>query len=352
MQLAANRRFARLIGRTLGVDFTQYVCTLHSSTNQDVYWNAEFPTANKAVHATKLLFGGRQTSENSRCSLRNELEIGLAIEKNQRFSPFQTDKGKRLAVGFSNAKALLENRELVLKVISIQKASGNQYAQELRRLLATDWNQCAAELGALAIHWLAVLKPFFSQLGRKVELGLAKAIARQLIDQNRQLVESEESYAVLLEFITPGILEDHPYLSMITQHWSTLDQSMKASLNQMVKVAATSVKKKIDKDTKIILNLTGDPKQLVPMSNNHCEASFAHVKELHQKFASMEKEYKAELAAARQNMIGFWLLEQTDEDLDQALTKIESEWRINKVVQKRLKHRRNLDRYYTIFDDQ
>ena len=127
---------------------------------------------------------------------------------------------------------------------------------------------------------------------------------------------------------------------------------MKASLNQMVKVAATSVKKKIDKDTKIILNLTGEPKQLVPMSNNHCEASFAHVKELHQKFASMDKEYKAELAAARQNMIGFWLLEQTDEDLDQALSKIENEWRINKAVQKRLKHRRNLDRYYAIFDDQ
>ena len=89
VQLAANRRFARLIGRTLGVDFTQYVCTLHSTTNQDVYWNLKFPTAVKAVHSSKMLFGNRQTSENSRCSLRNELEIALAIEKNQQFSPFQ-----------------------------------------------------------------------------------------------------------------------------------------------------------------------------------------------------------------------------------------------------------------------
>ena len=66
----------------------------------------------------------------------------------------------------------------------------------------------------------------------------------------------------------------------------------------------------------------------------------------------MDKEYKAELAAARQNMIGFWLLEQTEDDLEQALSKTENVWRINKAVQKRLKHRRNLDRYYTIFDDQ
>ena len=139
---------------------------------------------------------------------------------------------------------------------------------------------------------------------------------------------------------------------MVSQHWSTLDKSMKDSLNAMVKVAASAVKKKIDKDTKVIFNLTGDLHKLVPMSNNHCESSFAHVKELHQKFASMDKEYKAQLAAARQNMIGFWLLEQTDDDLDEALSKVENEWRINRAVQKRLKHRRNLDRYYTIFDDQ
>ena len=351
-QLLANKRFARLIGREMDVDFTQYLCTMHSAKNQDDFWTKHFPIAAKAVHASKMLFGTRQTSENSKCSLRPELEIALTIENNRRFSPFKSDKGSRMAVGYHNAKALIENRELVLKVISIGKARENQYARDLRHLLTVDWNRCLAELGAYVIHWVAVLKPYFCQLGRKVELGLAKAIANELIDRNQQLVQSEEGYATLLGLITPRILEDHQYLAMVTQHWGTLDQPMKDSLNQIVKEAATKVKWKIDKDTKIILELTGDPHRLVPMSNNHCEASFAHVKDLHRKFSGMDKEYKAELAQARQNLIGFWLLEQSDEDLDQALSKVENEWRINKDVQKRLKHRRNLDRYYAIFDEE
>ena len=66
----------------------------------------------------------------------------------------------------------------------------------------------------------------------------------------------------------------------------------------------------------------------------------------------MGKEFKADLAQARQNSIGLWLLEQTEEDLDKALSKVEKEWRINREVQKRLKHRRNHDNYEILFDDQ
>ena len=201
-------------------------------------------------------------------------------------------------------------------------------------------------------HWLCILKPYFFKLGRKVELGLAKAVARELIDQNQELIENRDSYATLIGFIKPGVVAENPYLATITQHYRVLDRHMQISLNQLVKDAATRVKKKMDKDTKVILNLSGDSNRLVPMTNNHCEASFSHVKELHQKFAPMDKEYKAELAQARQNMIGQWLLEQTEADLDQSLSKIENEWRVNKKVQKRLKHRRNQDNYDILFDDQ
>ena len=40
--------------------------------------------------------------------------------------------------GCFNAKALIENRELVLKVVGIEKARDNDYAQELQQLLTTD----------------------------------------------------------------------------------------------------------------------------------------------------------------------------------------------------------------------
>ena len=43
-----------------------------------------------------------------------------------------------MATGFFNAKALIENRELVLKVVGIEKARDNDYAQELQQLLTTD----------------------------------------------------------------------------------------------------------------------------------------------------------------------------------------------------------------------
>ena len=53
-QLMANKKFARLIGREMGVNFTQYLCSMHSVKNQDDYWT-KFPVAARAVHSSKML---------------------------------------------------------------------------------------------------------------------------------------------------------------------------------------------------------------------------------------------------------------------------------------------------------
>ena len=47
---------------------------------------------------------------------------------------------------------------------------------------------------SLVVH----LEALFSQLGRKVELGLAKSFTRELIDQNQELIENRGSYATLM----------------------------------------------------------------------------------------------------------------------------------------------------------
>ena len=69
---------------------------MHSVNNQDDYWTEMFPVAARAVYSSKMLFETRQTSENSKCSLRYELEIGLIMKKNHKFSPFRSDKGQRM----------------------------------------------------------------------------------------------------------------------------------------------------------------------------------------------------------------------------------------------------------------
>ena len=76
-------------------------------------------------------------------------------------------------------------------------------------------------------------------MGKKLNLGQAKAICRELLDRNEQLVESEESYDVLLGFITPEMLTSHPFLTIVTQFWRTADNATKRSINQLVKEAAT-----------------------------------------------------------------------------------------------------------------
>ena len=101
-----------------------------------------------------------------------------------------------------------------------------------------------------------------------------------------------------------------------------------------------------------MLEMNESPDVLRPMSNNYCEGSFAHIKEIHQRFASMGKEMKGELGQARQNHIGAWLLKQNDEDLESLLTKVANEWRVNREVKKRLKTLDNRQFYDSILNDE
>ena len=202
------------------------------------------------------------------------MEVGLIIENGIRWSPFKSNKGSRVGVDYINAKALLQHRDLVVRVLSMESARGNTYAAELRTLLTNQWMECQSQLGAYCIHWLCVINPYYSSMGKKLNLGQAKAICRELLDRNEQLVESEESYDVLLGFITPEMLTSHPFLTIVTQFWRTTDNGTKRSINQLVKDAATSVQKKVRKDTKVVLEMNASPDVIRPMSNNFGEGNY------------------------------------------------------------------------------
>ena len=239
------------------------------------------------------------------------------------------------------AKQLRANQRLV-QSISLKT--------NLRELLTVQWNETLNELGAYAVHWTVVVNPYFTLLGKlDTNLGLAKTAARQLEDMNRQMTETDESFDVLLGFITPDVLDKHQYLTIVKQHWQTSDAATKRKVNATVKQAALRARKKIVKDTKLLLEIDGPHDQLLPFSNNFCESSFSHIKEIHKKFPIMEHESKAQIGQARQNHLCMWILEQSDEDLDQVLSQIESEWRVNQTVKKRMKALKNRHYYDIVF---
>ena len=349
--MAANRRLARMLGKEFGVTFKQYQCGMHSAKNSTEYYEQMLMIASKSTQHAKMLFGTRMIAANSKHSLRNELEIALALETERRFSPFRTDIGARLGVGYANARGLIELRDVVLKVVSIAKERTNPYARELRDMLTVGWNQTLNELGAYAVHWIVVVNPYFTLLGKlTTNLGLAKTAARRLEDMNRQMTESDESFDVLLGFITSDVLDKHPYLTIVKQHWQTSDAATKNQVNETVKQAALRARKKIVKDTKLLLEIDGPHDQLLPFSNNFCESSFSHIKELHKKFPVMEKDSKAQIGQARQNHLHQWILQQSDEDLDQVLCQVEREWRVNQKVKKRMKALQNRHFYDILFE--
>lgn len=277
-QLAANRRFSRMIG----IDLQQLVCTLHHVSNDDKYFNQYFPKAVSAVHSSKMLFGSRQSWASSDCSLRNELEVALRIEENVGFSPFRSDRGSRFAVGYQNALSLLKYRELVLRVLETKRAKEQAaiqpYATELKQMLTQDWNSCCLELGMFIIHWRTILCPFYSALGKIVTLGTGKAFARQLQDQYNQLIESSDPFQTMLDFLTPEVAAEYPSLSTVTQMWQVAENEVKASTNELLTQAVQRVHVKVMKDTTKILELTGDHDELLPFSNNRCESSFSLIK--------------------------------------------------------------------------
>lgn len=117
-----------MLGKEFCVTFKQYQCGMHSAKNKTEYFEQMLSIASKTTQNAKMCFGTRIIAANSKYSLRNELEIALAMETERRFSPFRTDIGQRLGVGYANARELIEFREVLLKVVSIAKARTNPYA--------------------------------------------------------------------------------------------------------------------------------------------------------------------------------------------------------------------------------
>ena len=145
---------------------------------------------------------------------------------------------------------------------------------ELKKLLTTDWHQCLPQLGAMIIHWKAVVSPFYSKLGKLVTLGEAKAEARVLLDKYTELAESSDPFTLLLS----DFERNHECYGVIHQHWSTLDSNDKSVVNQVVSSAVENASRKVNKDVKRILELEGDHHTIIPTTNRRCESSFSLLK--------------------------------------------------------------------------
>ena len=267
-QLCANR----ILGEILGRQLVQYDCSMHSGKIIEHDFNEMFPIGSEAVECAATLFGTRQSAGNSINSLRPALEVALKIERNIRFSPFRTSVGCRFAIDFCNGKELIANREIVIKVCDT--APRNRWAMKLKKLLTSDWHQCLPQLGAMIIHWKAVVSPFYVRLGKLVTLGETKAEARILLDKYTQLAESSDPFTLLLS----GFERNHECYGVIHQHWSTIDSNEKFEVNQVVSSAVENASRKVKKDVNRILELEGDHHTIVPMTNRRCESSFSLLK--------------------------------------------------------------------------
>lgn len=273
-QLAANKRFSRMIGRNL----QQLTCSLHTTSNGDVIFNGCLPLADESNHFVQLMFGSRQNWDHSDASLRSELEIGLQIECGRSFTPFKNKRGSRFAIGYSNAINLIKHRDLVLRVLETKKASKISYAAKLKQLLTSKWTQTCLQLGLYVIHWQKILCPFYSAMGKVIDLGSGKCFARELKDRYQSLLDSSNKFETMLGFVDDGLLEEYPCLRVVKQTWSTCEASDRDEVNRVLQAAVESTAKKIMKDTQLVIDLSGEPSELMPFSNNRCESTFSLIK--------------------------------------------------------------------------
>ena len=273
-QLAANRRLGRMLGR----DLQQLTCSLHTVSNGDDLFTNRLQLAKQAVHCCKLMFGQRQQWDHSDSSLRSELEIGLQIEVGRRFSPFKSDRGSRFAVGYVNAINLIKHRDLVLRVLETKRAKKISYASQLKELLTTRWNECCLQLGMFVCHWRLVLNPFYSAMGKRIDIGTGKAHARELQDKYQQLVDSDNKFNTMMSFVDDSIMAQYPCLSVVRQMWQTCEASDRDGVNAELTVAVERTARKVFKDTKLVLELIGEHSEILPFSNNRCESSFSLIK--------------------------------------------------------------------------
>ena len=273
-QILANKK----LGRMLGHDLQQLTCSLHTVSNSDDFFTHLLPLAEKAVHCAKLMFGQRQNWDHSASSLRNELEIGLQIEEGRRFSPFKNDRGSRFAIGYTNAINLIKYRDLVLRVLETRRASKISYASTLKECLTTSWNQCCLQLGLYIIHWRLILAPFYSAMGKVIDLGTGKAHARELQDRYQQLLDSSNQFQTMMDFVNADIMAEYSCLSVVSQMWRTCEESERTEVNAQLRIAVERTARKVMKDTKLVIDLNGETTELLPFSNNRCESAFSHIK--------------------------------------------------------------------------
>ena len=226
----------------------------------------------------KEVFGQRQNWDHSDSSLRCELEVGLQIEHGRRFSPFRNDRGSRFAIGYTNAVNLIKYRDLVVRVLETARAGKISYATQLKQLLTTDWTQCCLQLGMFIVHWRCVLCPFYSAMGKVIDLGCGKAHARMLQDRYQQLLDSDNQFQTMLDFLDADFLEQFPCMGVVTQMWQTCEVVERTRVNAELAVAVERTSRKVLKDTKLVLELSGERGDLMPFSNNRCESTFSLIK--------------------------------------------------------------------------
>ena len=273
-QLAANWRFSRMIGKEL----KQLTCSLHTTSNGDTIFTGCLPLAEEANHCTQLMFGSRQNWDHSDSSLRSEIEIALQIEENRSFTPFRNKRGSRFAVGYTNAMNLIKYRDLVLRVLETQKASKISYAAKLKQLLSSNWNQTCLQLGLYVIHWRLILAPFYSAMGKTIDLGSGKAHARELRDRYQLLLDSSNQFETMLGFVDAEIIAEYPCIRVVNQMWGTCEASDRDEVKRVLQAAVERTARKIMKDTQLVIDLSGECSELLPFSNNRCESTFSLIK--------------------------------------------------------------------------
>jgi len=73
-------------------------------------------------------------------------------------------------------------RDIVNRVVSLDKVKGKKITMKLTRLLNKEWNETMFEFGAYVLSWRLVLVSITLVL-KIVEVGLAENTCRELVDK-------------------------------------------------------------------------------------------------------------------------------------------------------------------------
>ena len=105
-----------------------------------------------------------------------------------------------------------------------------------------------------------------------------KAFARELQDKYQQLLDSSNQFQTMMDFVDNDLLAQYPCFSSVSQMWQTCDASERTEVNAELAIAVERTSRKVMKDVKLVLELTGETHELLPFSNSRCESTFSHIK--------------------------------------------------------------------------